>query len=718
MFRFSIRLKLALLSLFLFTIPWLGYEFVWEMEKYLRQGQENSLMGTVRAVATALHERPKLFDTHASFLESVSKGKDLYAYPIDRPIQLDGRSNDWTGYRNHLFTYDETYQIDNNPTGEIPSIWFNHMVGKYGNYLYALFEVHDDILIFRDRNSLSVDRNDHLKIALLTPEGEYQRFIIANTRSGWVNAYRLVDNPTSNRPARPAPEIQGHWQQTRQGYTIELRLPLSILNSKIAFAIADVDDTRERLPRAIIGTADTGDMTQLGTVLVPSPEIEQIIKGMGHSGSRIWVVDQHHRVLAKTGNIIEATGIWEPGEPREAKGFWQEFEQEYLHPLYYKVLTRPPAEFIDHLYDVAHLEGNEINSALAGTPETQWRLTPDNKAVILSAAWPIFIDNKVMGAVIAEETTHGIRTLRNRALEKLFTVILAVMTVGTLALFLFASRISNRIRRLRNQAEHIIDDNGRISNTIAADTTGDELGDLSRSFSGIVSRLTQYTDYLENMSSRLSHELRTPVTVVRSSLEHLSMQTLSDDARPYMERAQQGVNRLTTILSNMSEATRLEHTLQTNEKEIFDLNAVVSGCVAGYSLSWSDYQFKTDLPESPVMVNGAPEYIAQLLDKLVSNATDFSSPTDPIIISLTAQKQFAVLTIQNTGPMLPDEMKDRIFDSMVSVRDGKKTDQPHLGIGLYIARLVTEFHQGTIHAENLDDGSGVAFIIKIPVIAE
>ena len=104
------------------------------------------------------------------------------------------------------------------------------------------------------------------------------------------------------------------------------------------------------------------------------------------------------------------------------------------------------------------------------------------------------------------------------------------MLIVALGVYFFASRISNRILGLRNQAEGIIDDVGRVQNTIMPSRNSDEIGDLSRSFSNIVERLTQYTNYLENMSSRLSHELRTPVTVVRSSLENLSMHENNEES--------------------------------------------------------------------------------------------------------------------------------------------------------------------------------------------
>ena len=111
---FGLRAKLVLLSGFLFAIPWLGYQYVWEMEKYLRQGQERTLIGTARALATALHERPKLFDVQASFLDSVVKGRDLYAYPINEAIRLDGQLEDWDDYTQHTLHYAEDHLIEGN----------------------------------------------------------------------------------------------------------------------------------------------------------------------------------------------------------------------------------------------------------------------------------------------------------------------------------------------------------------------------------------------------------------------------------------------------------------------------------------------------------------------------------------------------------------------------------------------------------------------------
>ncbi|MCE9678874.1 proteobacterial dedicated sortase system histidine kinase [Shewanella sp. AS1] len=716
---FGLRTKVAILSVFLLCLPWLGYQYVWEMEKYLRHGQENTLEGTTQALATALHERPKLFDKQASFLSQVKQGRDLYAYPLNSAIQLDGKLNDWSQYRAKSLHYGKEHLLFQADEKAPLNLSFNHMVGKYGGYLYGFFEVKDPQVIYRGKNSLSIDSNDHLAIATQTPDGQFRRYIVATIEDGWISAFELPLDPSLSTPVTPEVRIQGKWLKTQAGYNIELRIPLEMLGSKLGFAIADVDDPKKRSVVSIIGTSGTNDLDSLGTVLVPSPEIESIIKGMSHNSSRIWVVDTHGRVLARSGDIHSSANVWAQAsqEPQDSS-YWGRFKDHFLTPLYYRILTKPPKDFIDSLKDSTVLEGSHIQKALKGQLASTWRLTPDGKAVVLAAASPIWIDDKVMGVVIAEETTHGIRTLRNKALEKLFNVILTTMSMGTLALFFFASSISSRIRRLRDQAEHAIDSQGRIKQAIEADKNRDEIGDLSRSFANIVSRLSQYNHYLENMSSRLSHELRTPVAVVRSSLEHLGAQGLGESQQKYVDRAQEGVSRLNLILNSMSEATRLEEALAHAELSRFPLKQVISGCMQGYQLTYPKQRFTLNLCDDPLMMQGVPEYIAQLMDKLIANAIEFCETDSAIEVALMAKGRSAILSVYNQGPALPPDMGEQIFESMVSVRQQKSQSKPHLGLGLYIARLIAEFHQGRITAQDsISDNQpiGVVFSVTLPL---
>ena len=720
-FRFSIRVQLLLLSLFLFTIPYLGYKYVWELEQYLRNGQEQTMIGTARAVATALHERPALFDSQSAYLQDVRPGTDLYAPPIPSPIRLDGELNDWQQVDELVSTYGsrEVIEYYDGNQGEPTSLSFKHMVGRYGQFLYVMFEVSDDTLLWRQPNSLSVETGDHLLIGMETLEGTLARYVVAPYESGWVNAYKLANSTNTTRAVENALSIQGRWQETANGYNIELRFPLSMTTGGLAFTIVDVDDPITRAKQYALGTANTKELKELGTVITPSPEIERILAGLKYADSRVWVVDKHKRVLARAGDIQSATGIEVTMQETPSFAAWEWVESEWLLPLYYQILTRPPADFIDELDDAYALVGQDIGTALNGQPDSLWRLSPDNKAIILSAAYPIFIDGGVMGAVIVEQTTNGIRTLRNRALEQLFHVILAVMLLGTLGLLLFASRISSRIRALRDSTEAVIDDNGKIIGELPVSNQRDEIGDLSRSFSDVLSRLQQYNSYLENMASRLSHELRTPIAVVKSSLDMLSHVNDGEQQAVFVERAQSGVNRLSTILNSMSEATRLEQAIAQEDLEPFNLVEVIAGCIEGYRHTYTKRQWSFQAPQAALTVNGSPELVAQLFDKIISNAVDFSDLDDNIAISLEKKDKRVLLRVSNPGPLLPEGMKTQLLQSMVSVR--KENDvqnaaqSPHLGLGLYIANMIMAFHKGTLSLDNKEDQSGVVATASFPL---
>ena len=496
-------------------------------------------------------------------------------------------------------------------------------------------------------------------------------------------------------------------------------MPLTMLGDKLGFAIYDVDDPEVRSVSSVVATSNVNNKERLGTLLRPTPEIDKIVEGMGHTNSRIQVVDRGSRVLLSVGDIQSATGLSLVNEPAQdtANKYWRYIEDNILHPIYYQVLTKPSNDFIDDLYVGSTLEGAHLSAALAGQAQTQFRTIDAIQTRMLEAAYPIFADGEVMGAVVVDQNMNGLRTFRNQALETLFNTILGVMLLVAFGLFFFASRISSRIRALRNQAEKIIDDTGRLKNTIVASRNSDEIGDLSRSFYNMVERLGQYTNYLENMSSRLSHELRTPVTVVRSSLENLGMTVQDKESSIYIQRAEEGISRLNLILTNMSEATRLEQMLQTSEKEKIDLAKVIAGCVEGYRLAYPDAVIESDI-EGSVMISGVPEYIAQLMDKLIANAVEFSYYRKPITVYCRAIKGRAVVSVTNYGPYLPEEMKGRLFDSMISVRPQEKQKEPHLGMGLHIARLIAEFHQGQIRAENITDYEGVAVTLVIPLLQE
>src|SRR5438552_5481827 len=511
----SLRTKLALVALLLLALPWAGYEYVREMERFLLEGEEQALLATARAVATALHDRPGLMRARAS-------------------------------------------------------------------------------------------RDDD--------------------------------------PLREAEE--------------ELR--------RLAAERGEAQPEQGAEPTLIIDREEAAAKNE-------TEEIGEILRAVERSTARIWVVTRELRVLALAGSLRR--------EEAEAE---ETLTQRVLGLL----IPRPSEDFDDAIDDGAPAPGRDISGALQGRPGFRLRNTPDGKAVVISAAHPIWNGDEVAGAVVVEESTNPILSVRSRALERLLVLTLAAFAVAAAVLIWFATRISTRIRRLRDEAETAIDARGRLAHLVTAQNAGDEIGDLSRSFSAMLAKLSQHHAYLESLASRLSHELRTPIAVVRSSLENLKLAPA--DARVSIERAEEGLRRLGTIRTRMSEATRLEQGLASFERERFDLAAVVAACVEGYRLAYPEKPFELRRPQEKAVTLGSPDLAAQLLDKFVANAVDFAAAgkrAEPIRISLSVANGFIELGVENKGPLLPEEMRGKLFESMVSVRGERrgegKSAEPHLGLGLY-----------------------------------
>ena len=443
----------------------------------------------------------------------------------------------------------------------------------------------------------------------------------------------------------------------------------------------------ERELQRLTGASPTEPVEQAA----PDNEIAAILKGVQRASSRIWVVSRDYRVLALAGSLKR--------EP-EAKGFTQW--------LLGWLVGEPGEEFDEAIADETFAASREIAAALQGASGTRTRHSSDGLTLIVSAAHPIWVGDAVHGAVVVEETTGRIASLRNQALERLLVLTLAAFGLTAAVLLWFASRISNRIRRLSEEADAAIDAKGRVTRLLTASDARDEIGDLSRGFTTMLSRLARYNNYLEGMAGRLSHELRTPIAVVRSSLENLRASHSADESAKYLARAEEGLERLATILARMSEASRLEQGLAAASREVFDATPVVRGCVEGYRLAYSPREFQLQVPTSRAFVRGTPDLLAQMLDKLVENAVDFAAPNTPVRVILSNEGERVTVRVENEGQPLPEALRGSTFDSMQSLRSAPSAGVPHLGLGLYIARLIAEFHGGTLRADNLS-GKGAAF---------
>ena len=235
---------------------------------------------------------------------------------------------------------------------------------------------------------------------------------------------------------------------------------------------------------------------------------------------------------------------------------------------------------------------------------------------------------------------------------------------------MFASRLSGRLRRLRDEAEQAIDVRGRVQRGFRASGDSDEIGDLSRSFATAVDRLAEYNEYLERMADRLSHELRTPIAVVSSSLDNLRTRAIPTDAQVYIARAEEGVRRLQRRphAHERGDAARADAAHDRARARSISGASCPDASPATPPRSRSRAS-SCGLPERRIEIDGSPDLVAQLLDKLVDNARDFATAGRADRRSRsTREGGTARLSVSNAGPPLPEAMADRLFESMVSVR--------------------------------------------------
>ncbi|MEE9575661.1 MAG: histidine kinase dimerization/phospho-acceptor domain-containing protein, partial [Gammaproteobacteria bacterium] len=658
--RFTIRLKLLVLSLAVLSIPYLGYEYLRELDRYLRTGLESSLMDAARAVAGPLHEQYTLFPYTQNTAEN-----SLFIQKLQTPIQLDGYTDDWLDY----LGWSKVYQNENTK-GEKSKLSYKLILGQTGNNLKILLQVQDPSVTYQKPDSETILNSDHVELVIADEYSVKRRYYFTTSAPGRFNPFQIdtmIDEWYERREhVRYVTNIIAEWQQTELGYNLEISLPLYLLNERLGFIVRSIEVSENGMVESSVGSAGSGTSTMPGRLIKPSGEIEKVIARLDdREGRRLWVLDSAAQVLSSQGNLQK------------------DFSDQPLNIFYSFILPVNPKNFKDDLAGASRLQGDEVKMALQGSVTSRWRASPDGKAIIVSAAAPIWIDDEVRGAAVVEETTNSILMLQRNALVSLFNKTLLVFFVITLTLLIYATRLSVRLRRLSLDASEAIDEHGRVIGKITGSSASDEIGDLSRSYASMLDRLKEYNSYLESLAGKLSHELRTPMAVVQSSLDNLQSECSSKDAE-YLERAQDGIKRLNMLVLRLSEAARLEQALQTAEVEFVDLTHLLNRCGEGYKLAYPEFDFNVVTPSIKIEKNISTDLFTQMLDKLVGNAIDFSSPGKPIKIILEKNK-LTVISIINYGSVLPLEMKAQLFNSMVSFR-AKKDEQPHLGLGLHIAK--------------------------------
>ena len=673
----NLRKQLLLVSLLTLILPWAGCQVLRDTESALRQGQQQFLSGTAQAIA----------DSFSQFPDELLAGKDdlrfgqnqLYGHPLVTAPLIDGYFDDWTTPEGSAMPLRGT-------DGTI-----KYVVGIRRPHVYLHVDIRDTSVIF-DRGQDAIfpsGHSDHVSLVSVDETGERTVFRFRAEAPGEIIAVRETGGEVFDYTS-----IAAYWQDTPGGYRLEARIPQSLLGSRLGLVIINTDNATTSGIRSA-----TFDGNLPGRFVTISPVLQSVAAGYVQPGWRLIVTDMRGWRLAQAGSI---SGVPDGIENIPPSSGWLR--------LAYSLLLEPGAASALAEPDASGREQQDyVSEALNGRPATRWFRSPDTGRAVVSVAQPIFSGTVQTGAIILQQGTDAILSLTNQAMMRLITLTL-IATIGVaLVLLGYASWLSARIRSLSNAADRALDEK-HVLTSLPSALAGDEIGDLSRSFSSVLQQLGDYNDYLQTLASKLSHELRTPLTIVKSSLENLEHESLSKESAIYTARAKEGVERLRKILSAMSEASRTEELIEHAEPENFDLGKVLESTVAAYAGAWPERQFVFDNRAADAIVFGSPELIIQMLDKLADNAVDFSSAGDEIRVSLDSDPDSVELSISNPGPPLPDNMRTQLFHSMVSVRQGG--GERHLGLGLYVARLIAEGHNGSISAKNVSDG--VMFTVTLP----
>ena len=668
----SLRLKLLLLGLATLVLPWAGCRYAREMDGALRGGEASALAALAQTLATSLQGRTDLLyrerpaqaaETDAPVLSAPLPDPDFFRpTPYDlapatlrtAPL-LDGYAEDWARELAPAVPFEHD-----------PEHRFTLRGGVHEHMLYVLLEVRDAHPVFDAPGANPLEAaglGDRVWLGYEDPQGAQQQVFIGASGPGSVTARRIESGEYGQRRVRLEPRIRGAWQATQEGYRLELRVPLSLLGRGFGVLIDD-RDARGAAPVSY-GTLRADDLHTMGRLIVAAPELNAYLAQFLQPGLMLTVSTPDGRPLARA----DALAVPSPLQSSPS------------------LLTRLYRRFVDR---------------------------PERPPPLRSGS-PIYDEDRkvVIGELAVAQTPDHWVALRDRALTHMlnFTLVSSALVVG--AMLLFAAWLARRLARLRGASEAALTSGGPAAPAFPETQARDELGAVARAFATLLARLDEYTAYLRTLAGRLAHEIRTPLTIVRSSLDNLDAEALPVSARAYLARAREGSERLGTILLAMGAAHRVEEAIGAAERVSFDLLPVLQAALAGYRLAFPERRFALEAGPGPLPLHGAPDLIVQLLDKLIENAVDFSPPGATLSVRAREEPQALVLEVENPGPALPPHREGRLFESLWQSRAEKDT-RPHFGLGLYIVRLIAEFHGGEARAMNLPDARGVLISVRLP----
>ena len=350
-------------------------------------------------------------------------------------------------------------------------------------------------------------------------------------------------------------------------------------------------------------------------------------------------------------------------------------------------------------------------------------------ATVFAVAVPVVQNGNAVGAVVltsaAGELDQMVRGERERVLQMF--LIATVVSVG-LSMVL-ASTISNPLSDLAAAAEIGRDTDSRKVNpgrVRIPDLTArpDEIGRLSGALRGMVSALYERIDSNEQFAADVAHEIKNPLASLRSAVGSLRVVKKEEHREKLLDVIEHDVRRLDRLVSDISNASRLDSELVKEEEEQFNLLEMINNLAQylGEDAKGKGIEFITDLPETPIEINGLEARLAQVFVNLITNAISFCEDGDAIRIWARKRENRVLVVVEDTGPGIPDQALNKIFNRFYSHRPESDFGN-NSGLGLAISKQIVEAHGGVIWAENIrptdadvtSDPLGARFVVGLPV---
>jgi two-component system sensor histidine kinase ChvG len=348
---------------------------------------------------------------------------------------------------------------------------------------------------------------------------------------------------------------------------------------------------------------------------------------------------------------------------------------------------------------------------------------------VLSAVAPILSNGTAIGVVALASPSGEIDALVRGERERVLQIFIIALLVSVGLSLVLASTIANPLADLAEAAELGRERNSRKAHAGRIripdlSARPDEIGRLSRALRGMVTALYSRIDSNEQFAADVAHEIKNPLASLQSAVGTLRMVKREDQREKLMEVIEHDVRRLDRLVSDISNASRLDAELVKEEEDEFDLLQMLTNLnqYLGEDARAKQIDYITDLPQRPVMIQGLEARLAQVFVNLITNAISFCEEGDAIRVWARRRDNRVLIVVEDTGPGIPEQALAKIFKRFYSQRPDEHFGN-NSGLGLAISKQIVEAHGGVVWAENIrpteadvtSEPLGARFVVGLPV---